>query len=98
MAVRTNQAGVINKRTVTASQAQVGTGATRGKKTLPRDDAAAYKREKNLENMKPGPAAKLTAYKRGRAPTSISGRKKAPSEMGVKHKGGPHKKSRLHGG
>jgi hypothetical protein len=98
MAVRTNQAGIRNKRKVGVRSAMPSTGATRGKKTLPRDEAAALRREKSLSKMQLGPAAKETEYSRGRAETTLRGRKKAPSQMNVKRKGGPFKKTRLHGG
>lgn len=98
MAVRTDQAGVINKRKVGVKSALPGVGATRGKKTLPRDEAAAMRREKSMASMQLGPAAEMTEYKRGRTESTVQGRKKAPSEMNVKKKGGPRKRSRLHGG
>ena len=98
MAVRTDQAGVINKRKVGVKSALPSTGATKGKRTLPRDESALQRREKSLSEMKLGPAAKETEYKRGRMETTLRGRKKAPSEMNVKHKGGPRKRARLHGG
>ena len=98
MAVRTDQAGIRNKRKVGARSATPGTGATKGKKTLPRDEAAALKREKTMSKMQMGPAATTSEYRRGRAESTVQGRKKAPSQMNVKRKGGPRTRSRLHGG
>lgn len=99
MAVRTNQAGVKNKREVRdVRSAMPSTGAKRGKKTVPRDDAAAERRLKSESKMMLGPAAKATDYERTDRGTAVQGRKKAPSQMHVKRKGGPFKKSRLHGG
>ncbi len=98
MAVRTNQAGIRNKRKVGVRSAMAGTGATNGKKTLPRDEAAALKREKSVAKMQLGPAAKESEYRRGRTEATVRGRKKAPSQMNVKRKGGPRTRSRLHGG
>jgi hypothetical protein len=103
MAVRTNQAGVKNKRQVDPRNANASTGASNGKrksKVLPRDEAALLRREKSLAAMKPGPAANRDAheYDRGRIPSTVAGRKKAPSQMKLQRKGGPFKRSRLHGG
>lgn len=99
MAVRTTIAGIKNRREVGAKNAQPSTGATRGKKTLPRDEAAALRREKTLARVTLGPAAEEHKPKshRGRS-TPVQGRKKAPSEMRVKRTGGPKKRLPLHGG
>ena len=40
----------------------------------------------------------MADYERPEPPTTVNGRKKAPSQMRVKRKGGPFKRSRLHGG
>lgn len=58
-----------------------------GKKNLDRELAAyrAKVKDEGTDNLKP----KLRGLK---------GRKKAPSRAGVKQKGGPFKRSRLHGG
>ena len=98
MAVRTRQAGVKNKREVDPRSAMPSTGASRGRKVLPRDDAAAAKRSKSQSKMKLGPAAKESDYQRSDRGTALKGRKKAPSGMHIKHKGGPFKRTRLHGG
>lgn len=98
MAVRTKVAGIKNKRRVDARSAQPSVQASKGRKTLPRDEAAALRRQKVLERVTLGPAAEEHAPKSHRRTTSLKGRKKAPSEMGVKHKGGPRKRLRIHGG
>lgn len=99
MAVRTKLAGVKNKRRVAlASEAQASVQASKGRKTLPRDEAAALRRTQTLARVTLGPAAEEHAPKRNRRRTSLNGRKKAPSEMNVKHRGGPRKRSRIHGG
>ncbi|QRN98209.1 hypothetical protein JRI60_03830 [Archangium violaceum] len=60
MAVRTREAGTKNKRRVTSvdetqpnRQAQ---GLSRGRKTVPRDQAAALRRQKLMRKATPGPA------------------------------------------
>jgi hypothetical protein len=60
MAVRTRVAGVKNKRRVTDAdvpqpnrQAQ---GLEKGRKTVPRDQAAALRRERLMRKATPGPA------------------------------------------
>jgi hypothetical protein len=60
MAVRTREAGVKNKRRVTDvdvtqpnRQAQ---GLEKGRKTVPRDQAAALRRERLMRKATPGPA------------------------------------------
>lgn len=100
MAVRTKQAGVKNKREVDVRSASPGQGSTQSRrKTIPRDDEAQLRRTKTTASLKLGPAAKEAAeYQRGRIPPTVQGRKKAPSEMKLKHRGGPRKRTRLHGG
>ncbi|WP_240359287.1 hypothetical protein [Pyxidicoccus trucidator] len=99
MAVRTKVAGIKNKRRVDAHSAQPSVQASKGRKTLPRDDAAALRRQKTLERVTLGPAAELHEPKsHRRRATMLKGRKKAPSEMNVKHSGGPKKRLPLHGG
>jgi hypothetical protein len=60
MAVRTREAGVKNKRRVTsADEAQPNRqaqGLGKGKKTVPRDQAAALRRQKLMRKATPGPA------------------------------------------
>ncbi len=97
MAVRTILAGIKNKRAVGVHSAQPSQGTTYGKKVLPTDDEVALRREKNLEQMMPGPGITEEKRKR-RTGASLAGRKKAPSQIAVKRKGGPFKRSRLHGG
>lgn len=99
MAVRTRMAGVKNKRRVaTADEAQANVQASHGRKTLPRDEAAALRRKQALSRVTLGPAAQEHEPKSHRRRTSLNGRKKAPSAMAIKHRGGPRNRSRLHGG
>lgn len=99
MAVRTRQAGVKNKREVGDPRSALpSTGAKRGRKVLPHDDAAALRRTSAESRMKLGPAAANKDYERVDRGTSVKGRKKAPSGMHIKHKGGPFRRNRLHGG
>jgi hypothetical protein len=97
MAVRTKIAGIKNKREVGVKATQPSQGTTRGKKTLPRDEAALLRRESALKRVTLGPAAEEHKPKRNRSPTPVQGRKKAPSEMHVKRSGGPKKRMPLHG-
>jgi hypothetical protein len=98
MAVRTKLVGIKNKRRVDAQAAQPSMGAKKGKKTLPRDEAAALRRTKALERVTLGPAAEIHEPKSNRRKTSLQGRKKAPSQMRVKRAGGPAKRLPIHGG
>lgn len=98
MAVRTKLAGIKNRRRVDAHSAQPSQQASKGKKTLPRDEAALLRRQKALERVTLGPAAERHEPKSHRRKTSLNGRKKAPSAMGVKRAGGPAKRLPLHGG
>lgn len=98
MAVRTTLAGIKNRRKVAVKSAQTTTGATRGKKTVPRDEAALLRREAALKRVTLGPAAEEHKPKGHRVPTPVLGRKKAPSQMHIKRKGGPRKRLRIHGG
>lgn len=97
MAVRTKIAGIKNRREVGVKGVQASQGTTHGRKTLPRDEAAALRREKVLERVTLGPAAELHAPKSHRGRTTVQGRKKAPSEMKVKRAGGPKKRMPIHG-
>jgi hypothetical protein len=60
MAVRTRETGIKNKRRVTsADEAQPNLqsqGVARGRKTVPRDQAAALRRQKLMRKATPGPA------------------------------------------
>jgi hypothetical protein len=98
MAVRTKVAGIKNRRRVDAHGAQPSQQASNGRKTLPRDEAAALRRQKALERVTLGPAAEIHEPKSHRRKTSLLGRKKAPSQMRVKRSGGPAKRLPLHGG
>jgi hypothetical protein len=98
MAVRTTLVGIKNKRRADAKTAQPSQQASKGKKTLPRDEAAALRRKKALERVTLGPASEIHEPKSHRRKTSLQGRKKAPSQMRVKSAGGPARRSNLHGG
>ncbi|MCI0569192.1 MAG: hypothetical protein L0Y66_00415 [Myxococcaceae bacterium] len=99
MAVRTDIVGIKRKRRVSPGSAQPSQGTTSSRKlTLPRDEAAALRRELNVLRATPGPAAKKAVPKSGRAKTTVQGRKKAPSQMKVKSRGGPKRRMPLHGG
>ncbi|ATB29361.1 hypothetical protein [Melittangium boletus] len=57
MAVRTRVAGTKNKRRVlSAAQAVSSPQPSKGRKTVPRDQAAALRRQKLLRKATPGPA------------------------------------------
>lgn len=99
MAVRTKLAGVKRKRAVKdVRSAMTATGATKGRKTVPRDDAALQRRLELESKVKLGPAAKPTTFEIKDRGTAVRGRKKVPSRMHLKRKGGPFKRTRLHGG
>lgn len=74
-------------------------GKGRIRKSIVAQETAAYRR---WSQSKPeqGTRAEPTLNKSGsgRSRGSVNGRKKAPSQMKVRRKGGPMKKSRLHGG
>ncbi|GMU02358.1 hypothetical protein KH5H1_64780 [Corallococcus caeni] len=98
MSVRTRVAGIKNKRRVDPHAAQASVQASKGRKTLPHDDAAALLRQKELKRVTLGPAASDHGPKRNNRGTGLRGRKKAPSQIHIKRAGGPHDRSRLHGG
>lgn len=60
MAVRTREAGLRNKRRVadagTPQPNQQAAGVSKGRKTVPRDQAAALRRQKLMRKATPGPA------------------------------------------
>jgi hypothetical protein len=60
MAVRTREAGIKNKRRVTSADEpqanQQAVGVSKGRKTVPRDQAAALRRQKLMRKATPGPA------------------------------------------
>lgn len=60
MAVRTRQAGIKNKRLMAdVDEAQTNRqapGLSNGRKTVPRDQAAALRRQKLMRKATPGPA------------------------------------------
>ncbi len=98
MAVRTKLVGIKNRRRADAKAAQPSQQASKGRKTLPHDEAAALRRQQALERVTLGPAAEPHEPKSHRRKTGLQGRKKAPSQMRVKRAGGPAKRLPLHGG
>ena len=98
MAVRTDVAGIKNKRRVGVGSATLQQGSTRGRPLAFHDEQYAALLAHNRAQATPGPAAHAPMPKRNRRGVSIEGRKKAPSQMHLKRKGGPHSRSRLHGG
>jgi hypothetical protein len=70
----------------------------RGKRTkaIPAGDVAAYRRK--ARTAKTAGEDVGAGLAKGRNTNRVQGRKKAPSQMNVKRKGGPMKRSRLHGG
>ncbi|CAM4487563.1 hypothetical protein HRD49_36065 [Corallococcus exiguus] len=98
MSVRTRVAGIKNKRRVDPHAAQPSVQASKGRKTLAHDDAAALLRQKELKRVTLGPAAGDHGPKRNNRGTGLRGRKKAPSQIHIKRAGGPRERSRLHGG
>jgi hypothetical protein len=65
------------------------------RKTVP-SEAAAYRREERPKN--PRNEAKQRQEARSKRGSPVQGRKKAPSEMEITHRGGPRKRLPLHGG
>ncbi|HEX8439623.1 hypothetical protein [Archangium sp.] len=59
-------------------------------------EAAAYRREERPKV--PRSEAKQRQETRSKRGSPVQGRKKAPSEMGITHSGGPRKRLPLHGG
>ena len=98
MAVRTDVAGIKNKRRVGVGSATLQQGTTGGRLQGFHDEIQAEQLAHNRAQATPGPAAHTPLPKRNRRGVSISGRKKIPSQMHLKRKGGPHERSRLHGG
>lgn len=74
-------------------------GTGRGRKSIVATEAAAYRRW-SKDKPAQGTRAEATLNKSGsgRSRGTVNGRKKAPSQMKIRRKGGPMKKSRLHGG
>ena len=91
-------AGMKNKRKVEISEAHSTQGTTRGKERPFEEDALAARIAANRAKATAGPAATPEQPGHNRRGTGLLGRKKAPSQMRVKRKGGPHNRSRLHGG
>ena len=69
----------------------------RGKrKTVPAEGVAAYSRKQRTAKTAGDDVG--VGLAKGANRNRTSGRKKAPSQMNIKRKGGPMKRSRLHGG
>jgi hypothetical protein len=66
------------------------------RKTVATEAAAAYRREERPKT--PRNEAKQRQEARSKRGSPVQGRKKAPSEMGITHRGGPRKRLPLHGG
>jgi hypothetical protein len=66
------------------------------RKTVATEPAAAYRREERPKV--PRNEAKQRQEARSKRGSPVQGRKKAPSEMGITHRGGPRKRLRIHGG
>ncbi len=76
-----------------------GGSATSRRKTLPVEAAAAYRKDAPKRSSgvaKSGAGARQKTKEMKTSP--VQGRKKAPSRMNVKSKGGPRKRMPLHGG
>ncbi|ATB27173.1 hypothetical protein [Melittangium boletus] len=68
----------------------------RRRKTVPTESAAAYRREERPK--RPRSEARQRQEARSALGSPVQGRKKAPSEMAVKRRGGPRKRLPLHEG
>jgi hypothetical protein len=66
------------------------------RKTVATEAAAAYRREERPKV--PRNEAKQRQETRSKRGSPVQGRKKAPSEMDITHRGGPRKRLPLHGG
>ncbi len=66
------------------------------RKTLPTEAAVSYRREERPKQ--PRNEARQRQETRSQRGSPVKGRKKAPSEMDITHRGGPRKRLPLHGG
>lgn len=66
------------------------------RKTVATEAAAAYRREERPKV--PRNEAKQRQETRSKRGSPVQGRKKAPSEMDITHRGGPRKRLPIHGG
>lgn len=98
MAVRTPVAGMKMRRPVGIEAAMTQQHKSGGRPTPFSEEARLAQIEANRARAVAGPAAEPQKPDRNRRAVSISGRKKAPSQMRLKRKGGPFTRSRLHGG
>lgn len=98
MAVRTPVAGMKVRRPVGVDAAMTQQHKSGGRPTPFSEELLAARVEANRSRAVAGPAAEPQKPDYNRRAVSISGRKKAPSQMRIKRKGGPFTRSRLHGG
>jgi hypothetical protein len=84
------------KRTLPAEAAATYRGKTGRSKTVPTEATAAYRREERPK--RPNNEAAERKEARSKRGSPVQGRKKAPSQMGITRRGGPRKRSNLHGG
>lgn len=88
-------------------------GSTSRRKTIPAEAASQYREGHRRKTVATEPAAAYRREERPKAPRNearqrqetrskrgspVQGRKKAPSEMDITHRGGPRKRLPLHGG
>jgi hypothetical protein len=89
MAVRTRVAGMKNKRRMTSvDQAQTNQQASKGRKTVPKDQAAALRRQKLMSKAKPGPAM-TEPVGLGEATTEVKPGKKTSTRRKTKRGNAP---------
>jgi hypothetical protein len=89
MAVRTRVVGIKRKRRVASpDEAQPNVQSTHGRKTLPKDQAAALRRKKLLDHATPGPAMEgFFPPEPGPATTEVRPARKTASRRKVKRRG-----------
>ena len=89
MTVRTRVAGVKNpRRVLSAGQAVSSPQPSKGRKTVPRDQAAALRRQKLLKKATPGPAM-TEAVGLGPATTEVRPGKRTVTRRKTKRGNGP---------
>ena len=91
--------GALNPQDRTSSREREP-GKGRVRRSIARQEAATAHPRWPQEKPAQGTRAEATLHKSGSGRTrgSVNGRKKAPSQMKIRRKGGPMKRSRLHGG
>ena len=88
MAVRTRMVGIKNRRRVTsADEAQPNQQASKGRKTVPRDQAAALRRQRLMRKATPGPAM-TEPVGHGPATTEVRPGKKTATRRKIKRGNG----------